>query len=310
VSRQVRVYGGAVSPRGSDNPDAARKTHSPTTFIRDLGAAYRASGRTAPIMDAFAFHPYMQNSSQSPLLQHPRNSTVSINDYGKLAALLGEAFDGTAQRGSTLPVLYDEFGVESTIPARKAKLYTGTEPSTTKPSPEARQATLYTQAVELAFCQPNVEGIFLFHTLDEPALDRWQSGVYYADGTPKTSLAPIRTAFAEVRRGVIARCPGLRLPVRATRISFPAASALIGGTTQVVRFVCDLDCRYLVRLERLPSRTPVLAVAGAARGAAAARARVRATALRPGRYRLTLRVVASVNPGAARTTVSRAFTVR
>ena len=46
VSEEVNVIGGSLSARGSDDPAAARQTHSPTTFIRDLGAAYRASGRT------------------------------------------------------------------------------------------------------------------------------------------------------------------------------------------------------------------------------------------------------------------------
>src|SRR6266536_2055405 len=40
-------------------------------------------------------------------------------DYGKLVSLLGEAFGGTAQAGSALPILYGEFGVESLIPAVK-----------------------------------------------------------------------------------------------------------------------------------------------------------------------------------------------
>ena len=46
VSDDVTVYGGAVSPRGTDRPDGLRPTHSPTTFIQGLGAAYRTSGRT------------------------------------------------------------------------------------------------------------------------------------------------------------------------------------------------------------------------------------------------------------------------
>ena len=39
------IWGGALAPRGIDRPGTGRDTHSPTTFIRDLGAAYRASGR-------------------------------------------------------------------------------------------------------------------------------------------------------------------------------------------------------------------------------------------------------------------------
>src|SRR5436190_276043 len=144
VSAKIVVLGGAVSPRGGDLVDSIRPTHSPTAFLTDLGAAYRASDRTLPIMDALAFHPYEDNSSVAPLAgTHPNSKTIAIADYGKLVAVLGEAFDGTPQRGGTLPVYYTEFGVESQIPAAKARLYTGIEPATVKPVTEDVQGTYY-----------------------------------------------------------------------------------------------------------------------------------------------------------------------
>jgi hypothetical protein len=274
-----------------------------------MGAAYRASGRTLPIMDGFSFHPYMDNSSQPPTFQHPLSTTVSINDYGKLTALLGQAFDGTAQPGSKLPIVYDEFGVETLIPTSKASLYTGTEPATTKPVDEATQALYYKEALAIAFCQPTVIGIYLFHTLDEPALDRWQSGLYYADGTPKTSLAPVRDAIAQVKRGSIARCPGLRLAVKATGITFPGASAAIAGLPLVFRFRCDLDCTYRARLERLPSHATVLGRTGRVSGGAGVRVTAPGRRLSLGRYRFTLRLAAAVNPGRARSVAGKSFLV-
>ena len=42
VSPGVRVIGGALAPRGVDRPGTGRDTISPTRFIRELGAAYRA----------------------------------------------------------------------------------------------------------------------------------------------------------------------------------------------------------------------------------------------------------------------------
>lgn len=126
VSPRIAVLGGALSPHGSDDPTNPRQTHSPTGFLTDLGAAYRASGRTRPIMDALAFHPYEDNSSIAPAAGvHPNSTTIAIADYGKLVSVIGNAFDGTNQRGSTLPIYDDEFGVESQIPAAKASLYTG-----------------------------------------------------------------------------------------------------------------------------------------------------------------------------------------
>jgi hypothetical protein len=311
VDPKLQVLGGAVSPRGSDNPKAPRLTHSPTAFIADMGVAYRLSGRTEPIMDALAFHPYMDNSSQVPTLQHPSTTTISINDYGKLVRALGTAFDGTAQPGSTLPVVYDEFGVESLVPAAKAKLYTGIEPATTKPVDEATQALYYETALALAFCQPSVQGFFLFHTEDEPALDRWQSGLYYADGTPKASLAGVTAAIALLRRGSLARCPGLKLPVKASAVAFPTPRVFAGKAPLAVRFRCDLDCTFWARLERLPTHATITGSRGRVVAGRTAKALVpRAKKLGPGRYRFTLRLTAALNPGTPKALASRAFRVR
>jgi hypothetical protein len=245
VRPRSTIYGGALAPRGVDKPGTGRDTHSPTAFITDLGAAYRASGRAVPIMDAFAFHPYPESSATGPTLQHPNSTSIGLADYPKLVALLGAAFDGTAQRGSTLPVLYDEFGIETQIPASKASLYVGTEPATTKPVDDATQAQMYAQAMQMTFCQPTVLGLLLFHVQDEPVLSAWQSGEYYVDGTPKPSLPAIRTAAGLVHRGVAAACPGMALtPKIALRVGKP------GKTGIKVTLTCSLDCNYSVTLDR------------------------------------------------------------
>jgi hypothetical protein len=209
VDKQAFVIGGSVSPHGGDDPNAPRKTHSPTRFITDLGAAYRASGRTKPIMDGFAFHPYGENSSVPPTSPHPRSTSIGLADYGKLVSLLGKAFDGTAQIGSKLPIVYDEYGIESLIPRRKLRLYRGVEPRTTKPVPAAVQADYYDEALTMAACQPTVRAIFLFHVTDERDLNRWQSGVYYADGTPKLTRTVVRQTIQQVRSHAVDCSTGL-----------------------------------------------------------------------------------------------------
>jgi hypothetical protein len=186
---EVTVWGGALAPRGIDRPGTGRDTHSPTTFIRDLGEALRASGRDEPPFDGFAFHPYPASSS-IPLDRptDPSSKSILMADYEeKLRPLLDEAF------GPGVPVLYSELGVETAIPPAKAGLYEGEEPG--RPVDEATQAEYYRKAIELAACQENVSGLLLFHSPDEPALTGFQSGVYYADGTPKTSLEPVRQAI-------------------------------------------------------------------------------------------------------------------
>ena len=244
VRPRATIYGGALAPRGVDKPNTGRDTHSPTAFIADLGAAYRASGRTLPIMDALAFHPYPETSATGPGLAHPNGTSIGIADYAKLVSLLGSAFDGTAQRGSSLPILYAEFGVETQVPAAKAALYSGTEPTTTKPVDEATQARMYAQAMQLSFCQPTVLGLMLFHLQDEPVMSAWQSGEYYVDGSPKTSLPAVRGAAASVHRGVAAACPGLQLtPKLVIKVGKPDKRGV------KVFLTCSLDCNYTVSVD-------------------------------------------------------------
>ncbi|HST25495.1 MAG TPA: hypothetical protein VLJ76_05860 [Gaiellaceae bacterium] len=294
VAPTVDVIGGTLAPRGIDRPGTGKDTHSPTVFINDLVAAYKASGRTLPIMDAFDVHAYEDNSSLPPSFQHPKTQTIALADYAKLTAALA-GFDGTAQPGSTLPIVYGEFGVESQIPPEKASLYTGTEPATTKPVPEATQATYYHDALALAFCQPNTKAFFVFHAFDETALSAWQSGLYYADGTPKTSLPVVRAAIRDVTGGVITRCPGLGLTPQAT-ITYPFGKAL-SRVPLKLKITCDIDCNVYARLARLPQASTTLAVREHLSAGVPTIVKLPARKVAPGPYRFTVRLTAPVNIG-------------
>lgn len=309
VDPGVRVWGGALAPRGADRPDGTRPTSSPTAFVQALGAAYRASGRTTPVMDGFAHHPYADNSSQSPDFAHPNVTTISLADYPKLVALLGAAFDGTAQPGSTLPVLYDEFGVESLIPPGKASAYTGTEPATTKPVDEATQASFYEQALRIAFCQPTVVGMLLFHSRDEAALGSWQSGVYYADGSPKSSIYAVRDALRRTKGGSITRCDGLALDVTPTQVRFPTQAAFKRGV-RLVRFRCSLDCIWQVQSVRASDGVGTARVRGYARAGDQAIASLQGRRLGVAPVRLVLTVTHPVNPGSPVIRESRELATR
>jgi len=311
-SSSITVIGGAVSPRGHDDPNFSSKSHSPTTFIRDLGQVYRESGRAKPIMDWFAFHPYQDNSSQLPLTRHSTSTTITIADYDKLVKILGQAFDGTAQAGSSIPIVYDEYGIESTIPPKKARKYTGSEPASTKPVAPAVQGERYKQAIQLAFCQPTVKGMFLFHMFDEPGRKQWQSGLYYVDHTAKPSLSIVRKAFQEAKRGIAARCPGLRLRLKA-RASFPAPrQAAVAGKRGGLKFQihCALDCRYTSGVIELRTGRSALAALGQAVGGKNVTVKLPAAKLGKGRYRLVVSLVAAVNPGPASRKASRPFSIR
>ncbi len=308
VSPDITVYGGAISPRGIDRPGSGRDTHSPTVFIQDMGAAYRAMGRTTPIMDALAIHPYPENSTIPPTFAHPNSTPIGIADYPKLVALLASAFDGTAQPGSTLPILYAEYGVETQIPANKAGAYTGTEPETIKPVPEATQAAFYRQAMQIAFCQPNVVGLFIFHAFDEPTLDRFQSGLYYSDNTPKSSLPAVKDAARSVFGGVAAKCTGLQLTPTA-RIAYPRITSIALGNAALA-VTSDIDAIVYARLEKAATHTTTLAKRGFARAGERTLILFPARRIAPGQYRFTVRLTAPVNTGPPQTAQSTTLLLR
>jgi hypothetical protein len=207
VDPEIKVYGGNLAPRGFDDAESPRPTHSPTTFIRDMGQAYRASGREKPIMDVFALHPYQTRSSIPPGQPHTGTS-LGFGDYDRLVELLGEAFDGTGQAGSDLSVAYTEYGVQSEIPESAQGPYTNLEsPLGRDAVSEETQAEFYRQAFELAACQETVIAVYIFHLFDEADLNRWQSGPYYADIKPKTSRDAIRDAAIAAREGRLGDCP-------------------------------------------------------------------------------------------------------
>jgi hypothetical protein len=212
VSSRIQVIGGALAPRGSDRPQLKRDTHSPSQFIKDLGAAYKQSGRSRPVMDAFSIHPYMRTSDLPPTDTHAASTTITIGDYPKLAALLTHAFAGTPQRGRDLPIYYTEFGVQTRIPAEHRHAYTDLKsPGAADAVTPQTQARYYRLALELAACQPTVKGLFVFHTFDESDLAGWQSGLYYADQKPKPSLPAFQIAAASARNARLTRCLGSKV---------------------------------------------------------------------------------------------------
>jgi len=306
VSPDVNVIGGALSPRGQDEPTAARQTHSPTTFIRDLGRAYRASGRRKPIMDMFAIHPYLIPSRLPPSFAHPNVTTIGIADYSKLVRLLTAAFRGTAQRGQTLPIVYDEFGYQSKIPPAKRTLYTHLgSPAARDAISEGRQAAYYKQALALAACQPTVAGVLIFHVADERDARAWQSGLYYADGTAKSSLPPVRAAALAARDGKLGGCDRAKATSTLEDVAFRAPPA--DGATLAVDLFCSTPCSY--RADVVDARTGAVVSGAAGKANGALTVTIPSDDLAGGDYQYALRVFKSGKPGTAETRYSRKFTV-
>lgn len=214
----------STSSRGNDNPDAkSNVSHSPGAFLRELGAAYRASGRRRPLFDTVGHHPYGEHSAERPWRRHPLSATIGQGDWDKLVQAYHDAFAGTAQpnpgrcvEGRCASIWYMEIGYQTSV-AERSGLYTGTEtdehtvasgglgdppgslPLDTTPAPD--HGTQLAEAIRLAACQPYVGAYFNFLLRDESDLDRWQSGVLWADWTPKPSAAALAATIAEVEGG-------------------------------------------------------------------------------------------------------------
>ena len=307
VSADVNVIGGALSPRGQDEADAVRQTHSPTTFIADLGAAYRATGRQRPIMDTFAIHPYLIPSRLPPSFAHPRTTTIGIADYPKLVRLLTRAFAGTAQRGETLPIVYDEFGYQSQIPARKRSLYRHLGAVAARDAiSEAQQATYYREAFKLAACQPTVAGLLIFHVVDERDARAWQSGVYYSNDTPKSSLAAVRDGALAAQAGTLGRCAKNKTTDNLDDVVFHEPSTAVPRTLEL-DFSCALPCSYRVQI--LDAQTGEIVAGAEGKAVGRQTIAVPADGLDPGSYQYVLRALKCGKPGTAEARYSRPFPV-
>ena len=287
-----------LAARHATAPTAFGPTHSPTTFIQGLGAAYRASGRNRPVMDALAIHPYADNSSQRTDDRSSAQHDDHVADYDKLVALLGEAFDGTASPDRTLPILYGEFGVESRDPGGEGVPVHGHRADDHEARervdagrllPSRRSRSRSASRTSRGCCSSS-------RATSAPA----------APGSPgsTTSTARRRRASARVTRsldrttgGSVTRCPGLELPVRTSYLRFGTRSAAKRGVFRS-SFRCDLDCRYFVRLENAVTHATKLAASGSAEVGELVQAELGTRRLKPGTYRYTLRLVHPVNPAA------------
>ena len=91
------VIGIGLSPRGNDNPKApSNVSTSPVRFLAALGAAYRASGRTEPIMDAFSFHAYPRANTDTPFVGYEWPN-AGMPNFDRVKQALWDAFNGTGQ---------------------------------------------------------------------------------------------------------------------------------------------------------------------------------------------------------------------
>ncbi|HEY7536486.1 MAG TPA: hypothetical protein VH721_00735 [Gaiellaceae bacterium] len=229
-----------TSPAGNDNPNAGSNvSHSPGAFIRKLGAAYKATGRAKRIFDTVGHNPYGMSSAEPPWQRHLTPSHIAEGDADRLVQALVDGFGGSAQpvpghcggAGSSCPsIWYLEAGYQTFPDAARQGVYTGRENDAASVGDIAlasgglTQSTQLTDGIKLAYCQPYVGAFFNFLLWDEPALERWQSGVLWADGTRKASFDALKQVAAAAASGGV-DCA--RLQAAQSIVTMPAGDALL-----------------------------------------------------------------------------------
>jgi hypothetical protein len=212
VNPNINVIGFGVSPRGDDRPGSARNTISPVRFIKAVGDAYRASGRSKPIMDNVATHPYPNYNTDTPDKGYVWPN-AGIPNLDRLQQAFWDAFNGTAQptfQEGTLSAkqanapgfikwVLDEAGWQTKTDSLPG--YTGTEnikDASGRPSAidEATQAEYHAAIVRRVACDPRVAALLMFHWVDETDRAGFQSGTVRADGSLKPAAAAMKGAIA------------------------------------------------------------------------------------------------------------------
>ena len=301
VDPAIRVIGLGLSPRGGDRPNAPDNVStSPVRFLHGLGKAYRASGRTRPIMDELAFHPYPDHDRDA-LLKGYRWPNAGIPNLGRIKQAFWDAFRGTAQplfpegtSANGLKFRLDELGWQVGIDPTVAGAYFGQE--NVVPTDEANQSRIYADAVRYLACDASVGSVLFFLLRDEPNLNRWQAGLVRADGTRRPSFDSVKAALSETA----GRCPGAMRSWRHTtrvegaRVKWPRQRRLPARRlTLALVLNADEDSRFEAGLYK--GRRRVARQVGSVN---AYRSRIVrfSKRFRPGRYAFRVTLKAQLNP--------------
>jgi hypothetical protein len=213
----------------------------------------------------------------------------AVGDLGLLESALAKGL------GTAPPVLLDAVATPTTVPASELSSYTAGPPPAAGTVSPADQASGYAAAIEAASCSPDVSGVLLDRLVDEGSVPAPATGLYYASGHAKPSAAAVKSAVRSVARGA-AVCPGLATRVTPTALTFPAELSRSSAASLVLG--CDRDCLYLVTLDGADGR-PVVARRGTLNGGDPAKTiTLPKKTLRPGGYRVDVRLVSRVDPGA------------
>jgi hypothetical protein len=202
------VIGMGLSPRASTG-----RSNDPLAFLRDVGAAYRASGRTEPLMDQLALHPYPNPAKKGspPSAGYDKADDFGIPQLDRVKQAVYDAFNGTGQPTTLngLTFRLDEVGWQTDT--RAYPQYAGAENA---PVVSEQTHDIATMVQRYFACDPTVTAVELFLLVDERYRNGrdetgkvvgggWQSGLMTAGGqgvsTPKIAYTQDAPLFAEGR---------------------------------------------------------------------------------------------------------------
>jgi hypothetical protein len=208
------VWGPAISSRGNDNANAASNpSHSPVWFIKYMGDAYKASGRTKRIFDEFDFHPYPPTQDTDPFSKKFQWPQAGAANLDRIKQALWDAFSGpyqptvTEQSGGvvaafaapqTLPINMDEAGEQTAVTGHEPA-YDGAAENVT-PISEAQQSANHVELAEIGACDPSVKTVLWFPLIDDTGISSgFQSGNLFADLAKKQSYAGMKNKIASAK---------------------------------------------------------------------------------------------------------------
>lgn len=315
VDPRINVIGLGLAARGNDQPASATPSTSPVLFLRDLGAAYRRSGRTRPLMDSLAYHPYPASSHDAPATKQAWPS-AGVADLGRLKQAVWDAFHDTAQSTfeTGLGLKITEIGWQTAVPASGISAYRGAE--NVRTTDEVTQARIYAQLVRDLACDPAVTDVLFFHLIDESDLRGFQSGLIRADGSHRPAYSAVQRAIAETG----GRCTGT---MRQWRHAEDVVGAAVGFEEQAFSISTQEGASYraaVVRVDGAPTgaeRTALersLEQADAPAASGGVRPYVRAAPLlepptEPGTYVKAVLLTAVTDPARTSFFLSEPFTV-
>lgn len=235
VDPTLTVVGVGLSPRGNDRPSAkSNVSTSPVRFLAALGAWYRSSGRTEPLMDGLSFHPY-PNAATDPLDRGYPWPNAGFVNLDRIKQAVWDAFAGTPQPTTVdgLKLYLDEVGWQVDTTGRDG--YVGTEnvPVTT----EEAQARAYGELVRRAACDPDIAQVNVFGFRDDALRTGFQAGLVRIDGSARPSADAVREAIAGApclagavaswrpARSVAGARPVVRVSPTGVRVDLTAAEA-------------------------------------------------------------------------------------